>query len=94
MIALHFFAFLFLNLQAFGRTSRFIGLSALIWRAPLHVGICSLPPRNFQPLDVRGVGGTNTLYIALISASPKADWALNPAAALVGALPLLVALVR
>jgi len=95
MIALHFFAFLFLNLQGiWGELAGFIGLSALIWAGLLFMW-ASVPYRRETSSRwmFAALGGTNTLYIALISASPKADWALNPAAALVGALPLLVALV-
>jgi diguanylate cyclase (GGDEF)-like protein len=95
MIAVHFAAFLFLNLPGLGgQLSGFVGLSALIW-AGLLFSWSSVPYR--QEISSRWMfavlGGTNTLYIGLLSFSPKTDWALNPAAAMVGALPLLVALV-
>lgn len=95
MIAVHFAAFLFLNLPGVGgQLSGFVGLSALIW-AGLLFSWSSVPYR--KEVSSRWMfavlGGSNTLYIGLLSFSPKTDWALNPAAGLIGALPLLVALV-
>jgi len=95
MIAVHFAAFLFLNLPGVGgQLSGFVGLSALIW-AGLLFSWSSVPYRHevSSRWMFAVLGGSNTLYIGLISFSPTTDWALNPAAALVGALPLLVALV-
>ena len=92
MIALHFAAFLFLLLPGFwGQLAGFVGLSALVWAGLLFMW-STVPYR--KEISSRwmfaAVGTTNTLYIALITASPNADWALIPAATLVGALPLLV----
>src|SRR5208283_3649604 len=94
MIALHFAAFLFLLMPGFwGQLAGFVGLSALVWAGLLFMW-SSVPYR--RQISSRWMfavlGVTNTLYIALISASPNSDWALIPAAALIGALPLLVAL--
>jgi diguanylate cyclase (GGDEF)-like protein len=93
MIALHFAAFLFLLMPGFwGQLAGFVGLSALVWAGLLFMW-SSVPYR--QKISSRWMfvvlGVSNTLYIALLSATPIADWALIPAATLVGALPLLVA---
>jgi diguanylate cyclase (GGDEF)-like protein len=94
MIAVHFAAFLFLLMPGFwGQLAGFVGLSALVWAGLLFMW-SSVPYR--KKISSRwmftGLGVANTLYIALLSASPIADWALIPAATLIGALPLLVAL--
>ncbi len=95
MIAAHFAAFLFLGLPGIGGTlAAVVGLTALVWAGLLFMW-SSVPYR--QEISSRWMlgtlAGTNLLYITLISVSPALDWALNPAAALIGALPLLVALV-
>ncbi len=36
---------------------------------------------------------TNTLYVCIVNSSPAVDWALTPAAALFGAIPLTLALI-
>jgi diguanylate cyclase (GGDEF)-like protein len=93
MIALHFAAFLFLLMPGFwGQLAGFVGLSALVWAGLLFMW-SSVPYR--QEISSRRMfvvlGFANTLYIALLIASPIADWALIPAAILVGVSPLLVA---
>jgi diguanylate cyclase (GGDEF)-like protein len=94
MIAVHFAAFLFLLMPGlWGELAAIVGLSALVWAGLLFMW-SSVPYR--KEISSRWMftvlGVTNTLYIALISASPAADWALIPTATLIGALPLLVAL--
>jgi diguanylate cyclase (GGDEF)-like protein len=94
MITLHFAAFLFLYMPGFwGQLAAFVGLSALVWAGLLFMW-SSVPYR--EQVSSRWMfavlGATNTLYIALLSASPIADRALVPAATLIGALPLAVAL--
>jgi diguanylate cyclase len=94
MIALHFAAFLFLLIPGpWGQLAGFVGLSALVWAGLLFMW-SSVPYRKeVSSRWMFGVlGGTNTLYIALLSSSPSADRALIPAATLIGALPLLVTL--
>jgi diguanylate cyclase (GGDEF)-like protein len=94
MITLHFAAFLFLYLPGFGgKLAAFVGLSALVWAGLLFMW-SSVPYR--KKISSRclfaTVGATNTVYIALVTLSPNADRALIPAATLIGALPLVVAL--
>ena len=94
MITLHFAALLFLYLPGLGgQLAAFVGLSALIWAGLLFMW-SSVPYR--KEISSRwmfaGVGATNTFYIALITLRLNADRALIPAATLVGALPLVVAL--
>lgn len=94
MIAVHFAAFLFLLMPGFwGQLAGFVGISALVWAGLLFMW-SSVPYR--REISSRWMfavlGISNTLYIALLSASPIADRALIPAAILVSALPWLVAL--
>ena len=94
MIVVHFAAFLFLNLPGNeGIVAEIIGLSALVWAGLIFIW-ATIPYRNeissrwmFAVLAV-----ANTLYITFAAISPVAAWALAPAAALLGVLPLLVAL--
>jgi diguanylate cyclase (GGDEF)-like protein len=94
MIALHFAAFLFLPMPGFlGQLAAFVGVSALIWAGLLFMW-SSVPYRKEASSRwmFATVGTTNTLYIALITLRPNPDRALIPAATLIGALPLVVAL--
>lgn len=94
MIALHFAAFIFLLMPGpWGQLAGFVGLSALVWAGLLFMW-SSVPYRNevSSRWMFGTLGGTNTLYIAILSASPSADRALIPAATLIGALPLLITL--
>ena len=94
MITLHFTAFLFLLMPGFwGQLAAFVGLSALVWAGLLFMW-SSVPYRHeiSSRWMFATVGATNTLYIGLITLSPNEDRALVPAATLVGALPLVVAL--
>jgi len=94
MIVLHFFAFLFLTLPGnAGIAAAVLGLSALIWAGLLFMW-SSVPYRD--EVSSRWMFGvlavTNALYITLVSINPVPVWALTPAAVLLGALPLMVAL--
>jgi diguanylate cyclase (GGDEF)-like protein len=94
MIVLHFGAFLFLNLPGIqGSLAGVVGLAALILAGLLFMW-ASVPYR--AQVSSRWMfavlAATNTLYITLLSLNPGAAWQLNIAAALLGALPLLVAL--
>jgi len=94
MIVVHFAAFLFLDFPGIlGTLATVIGLTALVWAGLLFMW-ASVPYRKeiSSRWMLAALAGTNLLFIALISTSPAADWALNPAAVLIGALPLLVAL--
>jgi diguanylate cyclase (GGDEF)-like protein len=94
MIVLHFASFLFLTLPGVaGTLAAVIGLSALVWAGLLFMW-AAVPYRreNSSRWMFAVLAVTNTLYIALSSFSPVADWALTPVAALLGAMPLLVAL--
>jgi len=95
MIVLHFSAFLFMETPgALGYAAVIVGEVALVWAGVLFMW-ASVPYR--QQRSSRWVLAamlfTNALYIVLNTMSPAADWALNPAAILFGALPLAVALI-
>lgn len=94
MIVLHFASFLFLTLPGVsGTLAAIIGLSALIWAGFLFMW-AAVPYRNETSSRwMFGVLATsNTLYLVFSSINPVAAWALTPSAALLGMLPLLVAL--
>ena len=95
MIAIHFSAFLFLLIPGFwGGFAELVGLSALIWAGMLFMW-ASVPYRqeNSSRWMFAALVGVNTLYLAVTCAGQSLKWALTPAAILVGALPLTVALV-
>jgi diguanylate cyclase len=94
MIALHFAAFLFLNFPgALGAVAGVIGLVTLTWAGLLFMW-AAVPYRRVTSSYwmLAALTGTNALYIAVLSATPTTPWALNLAASLLGAAPLLVAL--
>lgn len=94
MIVLHFAAFLFLNFPgALGTVAGIIGLVALIWAGILFMW-AAVPYRRVTSSYwmLGALVATNSLYIALLSATPTTPWALNLGAALLGAAPLFVAL--
>lgn len=94
MIVLHFAAFLFLTIPGIvGTLATVLGLSALIWGGVLFMWSSIPYHREASSLRIMlALMGTNTLYIALAFAGPAAAWALTPAAVLIGALPLSIAL--
>ena len=93
MIVLHFAAFLFLEFAGiWGTLAAAVGLSALVWAGFLFMW-AAVPYRDqtssrwmFAALII-----PNTLYIFLSIIAPNSVWILNVSAALLGALPLLVA---
>lgn len=94
LIALHFVAFMFLPSPEFlGELAADVGVAALP-AAGLLFTYASIPYRREQSsrwmLTVLLL--TNTSYVCLLNASPAANWALVPAAALIGIAPLLVSL--
>jgi diguanylate cyclase len=94
MIVVHFAAFLFLTLPGNqGIVAGIVGLTALIWAGLLFMW-ASVPYRKEESSRWMFVilAATNSLYIIVVLLDPTPEWALTPAAALLGALPLLVAL--
>jgi diguanylate cyclase len=94
LIELHFLAFMFLPLRgAWGADAEFLGLVALVWAGITFMWACV--PYHGEPSSRWMLGalvGTNTLYMVLLCFAPNGCWALAPAAALLGILPLAVAL--
>lgn len=96
MIALHFAAFIFAPVPGqIGILAVFVGLTALAW-AGILFNWASVPFRRQRSslLMLVTILGTNTLYIGLVVFGPSHSWAMIPAAALFGALPLAVALLH
>ncbi len=96
MIAVHFSASMFyLAPGNWGALAQIVAMASLISAGILFMW-ASVPYR--QEKSSRTMLGalllTNILYIVLISISPVADWALNPAAAMVGAMPFTVAIIN
>jgi diguanylate cyclase (GGDEF)-like protein len=94
LVALHFAAFLFSGFPGIlGTLATVIGLTALVWAGILFMW-ASVPYRHeiSSRWMLATLAGTSALYMALLVASPAPAWVLNSAAALLGALPLLVAL--
>ena len=93
-IVLHFFAFLFLSAPGhWGDLACFVGLAALACGGVLFMW-ASVPYRGQASSRwmVAALLGTNTLYLGLAIFNPAASRALALAAALVGILPLIIAL--
>ena len=95
MVVLHFAAFMFDDVRGLvGTVATFIGLCALAWAGLLFTW-AAVPYRD--RLSSRWLLGimvfNNTLYLTIASFAPHAVWALDVAAILFGALPLLVTLV-
>ena len=94
MIALHFFAFLFQNAPGtWGILSITFGLSALTWAGLLFMW-ASVPCRSetSSRLILASLLAANTLYLGITVAIPNSVWATNLGAALLGILPLSIAL--
>jgi diguanylate cyclase (GGDEF)-like protein len=94
MIALHFAALLFQSAPGvWGVLSVTIGLSALTWAGLLFMW-SSVPYReeSSSRMILVSLLAANTAYIFLSVAFPDANWALDLSAALLGFLPLAVAL--
>ena len=94
MIVLHFGAFLFLSVPGiWGMLAESVGLAALTCAGVLFMW-ASVPHRkeNSSRWILASLLVSNTLYVCLWVFGSAAGWALNVSAALIGALPLLVAL--
>lgn len=95
LIALHFAAFMFLAAPGAGSiVAADIGLAALVDAGVLFM-YASVPYRQ-EPSSrwmLLTLLATNTLYICLLDIAPSASWALTPAAVLLGAAPLALAIV-
>jgi len=94
LVALHFASFLFSGFPGIlGTLATVIGLTALVWAGILFMW-ASVPYRReiSSRWMLATLAGTNAIYLVVLVASPTSAWVLNSAAALLGALPLLVAL--
>ncbi len=94
MIVLHFIAFLFLSAPGLeGTVAGCIGVAALA-DAGIVFSYAAVPHRrnSTSRLMLASLLVTTTIYSCLVCVSPAADWALTPAAILLGALPLAIAL--
>ncbi len=92
MIELHFAASLFEAAPGiWGTVADFSALLTLVWSGFLFMW-ASVPFRKEKssPLMLCALVGTNTLYLVLLAAAPA--WTLTLVAALIGALPLAIAL--
>jgi diguanylate cyclase len=93
LIELHFVASLFGKEAGVGALASYIGLCSLAWAGLIFMWAC-VPYRNessSQWMLFLLVGG-NTLYLAVLIFAPTGSWAYVPAALLVGASPLALAL--
>ncbi len=94
MIALHFAAFAFVPVPGiWGDLAFFIGIASLAAGGVLFIW-AAVPYRTeiSSRWMVSVLLGTYTLYLGLLVINPVASWALTPAAMLIGALPIAVAL--
>lgn len=96
MIALHFGAFMFLQVPGrWGLIATFVGLAALVWAGVLFMW-ASVPYRT-EPSSqfmLAAMLATNTLYLAAVTWIPTVPQVLNISAALFGVLPLAITLWR
>ena len=96
MVVLHFAASLFLPIPGlFGTLAAILGMAALNWAGLLFMW-ASVADRheNFSRLMLAALLATTTLYIALLTIGSPASWALVPAAAMLGGIPLTIAIVN
>ena len=94
LIDLHFAAFVFpVRNQLIQYLLAGVGYAALVWAGAIFTWAC-VPYRDrlSSRLMLAVLLATNTLYLALLVFAPTGSWIFVPAAALVGAGPLLVAL--
>ena len=94
MIALHFAAFVFLPAPAvWGILAAIVGTAALIWAALLFVW-ASVPDRQdiYGRWMMAAMLTLNTAYIVLLDLPTEINWAMNLVAAMMGAVPLAIAL--
>ena len=95
LIVLHFAAFIFLPAPgAWGILAADIGLASLICAGVLFM-YASVPYRSERSSQsmLLALLVINTLYVCIVNSSPAVDWALTPAAALFGAIPLTLAFI-
>lgn len=94
VIVLHFTALLFVHVAGiWGTFAEMVALSSLTWTGMLFMW-SSVPYRKeySSPWMFTVLLGANTFYVSLLAIGPAASWALTPAAALFGLLPLAVTL--
>jgi diguanylate cyclase (GGDEF)-like protein len=94
MILVHFTAFLFLGFAGiWGTLAAVVGLSALVWAGILFMW-ASVPYRSKQSSRwmLAALLASNTLYVTVLNVCPDSAWASDISAALLGATPLLIAL--
>jgi diguanylate cyclase len=95
LIDLHFAAFLFQVQNVFlENVLTLVGYASLVWAGLIFMWAC-VPYREKLSSRVMlfVLLGTNTLYLAVLVAAPPSSWMFVPAAALIGAGPLAIALV-
>lgn len=94
MIMLHFAAFLFLPLPGpWSELASFLALATLASAGVLFMWAAVPFRHELSSLWILvALLGTNTLYIGLLVIDPIDSWALAPAAILIGASPLAIAL--
>jgi diguanylate cyclase (GGDEF)-like protein len=94
LIDLHFAAFLF-NVQNefFQNLMQVVGFGSLVWAGLIFMWAC-VPYRDklSSRLMLFVLLGSNTLYLAVLVWAPANSWMFVPAAALIGAGPLLLAM--
>lgn len=93
MIVLHFFAFLFLDINGrIGMVADFVGLSALAVAGVLFMW-SAVPYRSERSSRWMAavLAGAATFYLCIAIFAPETLWALKLAAILLGVLPLAVA---
>lgn len=96
MIVLHFAAFMFLPAPGkLGLAASILGSEALAWAGILFMW-AAVPYRGRSSSQwmLIAIFFTNTLYIFVTSIAPAGHWLLTPAAVLLGAVPLLIALLN
>lgn len=94
LIDLHFAAFLFqVQNQFLENLLTTIGYASLVWAGAIFTWACVPYRERFSSRLMLGMLlGSNTFYLALLVVFPDGSWMYVPAAALVGAGPLLIAL--
>ncbi len=94
MIVLHFGASIFMPAPgAWGILAELVALISLIWAGSLFMW-ASVPYRNERssPWMAASMAGATTLYMALLVLGPVPPWAMILVAALIGVIPLAIAL--
>jgi diguanylate cyclase (GGDEF)-like protein len=95
LIDLHFTAFIFQPQNVFLQNLlNLVGFASLVWAGVIFMW-ASVPYRDRTSSHwmLFILLGTNTLYLAILVAAPSGSWMFVPAAAFIGAGPLVLALV-